>query len=295
MKNSRHIGAAYAVGAFSAWGLLPIYWKLLQKAPATEIMSHRMIWSLVFVVLLIVLQNRKSEFFAICSNGKAVMTLCLSSCIVGANWLAYIGGVNNGRIIETSLGYFICPLVNIVFGMILLKERLNRRQGFAVLLAVIGVSISIASYGEFPWIALTLAITFALYGYLRKIVRVESLTGLAFEMAVLSPFALGYLFLLHGRGEAAFLGERHTDALFIGTGIVTAVPLIWFAAGARKLRLSTLGFFQYLAPILQLIVGVFIYNEAFTATHLATFGFIWCALLVYSLDSIYLQRDRFGA
>lgn len=293
LSGSRFSGAAYAIGAFTAWGLLPIYWKSFGETPATEILSHRMVWSFLFVSLLIALKRRWSEIAGIFANRQSVLILCLTSCIIGLNWLVYIWAVNNGHIVESSLGYFINPLVNVLLGTLLLHERLNRNQILAVCLATVGVSISIVKFGAFPWIALTLAFTFAFYGYLRKIVRVAPLVGLTFEAAVLSPFALCYMAFLHVREEALFPAGWQTDLLFVGTGVATAIPLIWFAAGARRLRLSTLGFIQYIAPSLQLAVGVFIYKEAFTRIHLVTFGLIWCALLIYSLDTIRLQRSRF--
>ncbi len=288
--KSHYIGSLYALGAFCAWGLLPVYWKSFGNTSAMEILSHRMMWSLIFLIVLIFLKREWLEFKKIFANKQSLFILCLTSIIIGINWLVYIWAVNNNHIIEASLGYFINPLINILLAVVLLNESLNPRQLLAVLLAAIGVLISIIKFGDFPWIALTLAFTFAFYGYFRKIVRVESVVGLTFETAILSPLAIAHMIFLQWKSSAVFLTHWQTDLLFAGAGIITATPLAWFASGARKIRLSTLGFFQYLTPSIQLVIGVFIYKEDFTKTHLITFGLIWCALLIHTLDSLYPQH-----
>ena len=275
-------GAFYAVLAYTAWGLLPIYWKLFGQIPALEVLSHRIIWSLVFLIGLLFLQQQSSEFKQLCHSPTRLGILLTTASLLTFNWGLYIYGVNTDRVVETSLGYFINPVVNVMLGLVFLKERLNRGQKLAVLLAILGVANFSWNFGQVPWIALGLAFSFAFYGLLRKVVAVSPIVGLTMETLLIAPVAL----ILVGYWTATGVGHLgvawSTSLLFIGSGVMTSLPLIWFNNAAKRLRLSTLGFFQYMAPSLQLMLGVFLYHEPFTRTHAVTFGLIWSALLIYS-------------
>ncbi|XQQ07101.1 MAG: EamA family transporter RarD [Leptolyngbya sp. IPPAS B-1204] len=283
------VGALYAILAYGSWGLLPIYWKFFAQVPAVEVLSHRMIWSAVLLIAVLWLQNRRAEFWRVWQP-QYLRALLLTAGLLAFNWGLYIYGVNTDRVVETSLGYFINPLVNVLLGFVVLKERLYRGQQIAVLLAGLGVAYFVWQFGAVPWIALGLAFSFAFYGLLRKVVAVAPMAGLAVETLLITPVALAIV------GYGANTGTGHWNTswtlnwLFIGCGIVTSFPLLWFNNAAKRLRLSTLGFFQYLAPSLQLILGVFLYHEPFTQTHAITFGLIWTALAVYSLTAWRIQR-----
>ena len=280
-----------ALAAFTAWGLLPAYWKLLKHVGSVEVLCHRIVWSLAFLALVITWKKRWPEVFAPLGQWRNLGLLALSSATIGLNWLTYIWAVNNDHILETSIGYYICPLVSMILGFLFFKERLRRIQLVAIGLAVAGVGVSVAAYGQFPWIAMVLAVSFGAYGMLRKLATVESMPGLLLETAVLSPLCLGYLAWLGADGTGAFLtAGAATDLLLIGAGVMTTMPLVWFAYGARRLRLSTIGLLQYMAPSIAFVLGVFVYHEPFTAAHLVTFGLIWAALVIYSVESVLFMR-----
>jgi len=286
-------GFTAALAAFILWGLLPMYWKAVQSVNPMEILCHRIIWSLVFIAVLLTYNKRWPETFAPMRSPRNLGTLVLSSLCIGANWLLYIWAVTSNHVLETSLGYYINPLVNMLFGVILFRERLSRLQTIAIGLAFLGVLNSIISYGELPWISLILAVTFSLYGVLRKVATVESLPGLFLETMVLAPVALYYLLHLQLNGTSAFLaGNTTIDWLLVCAGAVTAMPLIGFAYGARRLQLTTLGVIQYIAPTIAFILGVFLYNEPFGPSHLITFALIWSGLGVYTADSIMTIRKQ---
>lgn len=292
MKNQSFIGGLFAFSAFLTWGFLPIYWKAFGQTAALEILAHRIFWSLIFLLIIVFFSNKWQEFTTIFKDRRTILVLTGTSILICINWLTFIWAINANHIIETSLGYFINPLVNVLLGVVLLKEKLNRLQKIAVFLSFIGVMTSIVKFGEFPWIALVLAFSLASYGFLRKVVKVASMVGLTFETLLVAPIAFG--FILHGvlLQQNTFLQNHQLDLLFVGAGIVTATPLVWFASAARKLNLSTVGFFQYLAPSCQLLVAIFIYNEPFTQTHFYTFGFIWIALIIYTYDSLILRSYK---
>jgi chloramphenicol-sensitive protein RarD len=280
-------GAAYAAGAFLIWGFSPIYWKAMQAVPAFEIVSHRVVWSFLFLAVLIGLQGRWAEFRSALGNGRTILVLVATTLLVSANWVLYIWAVNAGYILQASLGYYINPLVNVLLGMVFLRERLSRPQALAVALACTAVVIRGVSFGQFPWIALTLGFTFGLYGLIRKIAPVGSLVGLALETLLLAPVGLAFLVHLELQGKAALLHVGGwLDALLIGTGVFTAVPLLFFNLGARRINLSTLGLMQYLAPSGMFLLAVFAYGEPFSAMQGWTFGLIWTALAIYSIDSL---------
>jgi chloramphenicol-sensitive protein RarD len=276
----------YAVLAYTAWGLLPIYWKFFGQIPPAEVVSHRIIWSLVFLGGLLVLQHRQQEFTQLWGDRQRLGVLLATALLLAFNWGLYVYGVNSDRVVETSLGYFINPLVSVLLGFVFLKERLQLGQKLAVLLAAVGVANFIWHFGAVPWIALALACSFAVYGLLRKVVAVSPMVGLAMETLLIAPLALILV------GYWAATGSGHlgmgwpTLLLFMGAGIVTSMPLLWFNNAAKRMQLSTLGFFQYMAPSLQLLLGVFLYHEPFTATHAVTFGCIWLALALYSFTAL---------
>lgn len=290
-KATGKAGALYAVLAYTAWGLLPIYWKFFGQISAIEVLSQRIIWSMVFLTGLLFLQQRSKELHQLFYSPTRLGILLITASLLTFNWGLYIYGVNTNRVVETSLGYFINPLVNVLLGFMFLKERLHRGQKLAVLLAGIGVANFVWEFGEVPRLALGLAFSFAFYGLLRKMVAVAPLIGLAVETLLIAPVAL----VLVGHWAVAGVGHLgvawSTSLLFIGSGVMTSLPLLWFNNAAKRLRLSTLGFFQYLAPSLQLMLGVFLYHEPFTRTHAVTFGFIWVALVIYSTTSLVTQQS----
>lgn len=285
-------GAIYAVFAYSTWGLLPIYWKLFGQTPAIEVLSHRIIWSMVFLTGLLLLQQRRAEFSKLWHSPKRLAVLFLTASLLTFNWGLYIYAVNADRVVETSLGYFINPLVNVLLGAVFLKERLNRWQILAVGLASMGVANFVWQVGSVPGIALALAFSFACYGLLRKVVSVAPMVGLAMETLLVTPLALIAVSYWAVTGAGHFGTDWLMTLLFIGAGVTTSLPLLWFNNAAKRLRYSTLGFFQYLAPSLQLVLGVWLYHEPFTLTHAITFGLIWLALILYSVTSFVMQRSH---
>jgi chloramphenicol-sensitive protein RarD len=278
-------GVLYAVLAYTAWGLLPVYWKFFGQIPALEVLSHRILWSMVFLIGVLVWQRRSSEFWQVWRFKRKVSFLLLTALLLTFNWGLYIYGVNTQRVVETSLGYFINPLANVLLGFAVLKERLHWGQQFAVLLASLGVVNFVWQLGTVPWIALGLAFSFAFYGLVRKLVPVSPMVGLAVETLLATPIGLAFIGYQTATGTGHFSVNLWLMLLLIGAGIVTSFPLLWFNNAAKRLRLSTLGFFQYIAPSLQLMLGIFLYHESFSRTHAVTFGLIWLALLTYSTTS----------
>jgi chloramphenicol-sensitive protein RarD len=273
------------VAAFVLWGLFPLYWKRLAAVPALEVVAHRMAWGLVAVAAWVTLRARWADVRAVASRPRTVARLAGSGALISVNWLLYIWAVVHDQVVEASLGYFINPLVNVVLGVLVLHERLNRAQRIAVALAAAGVAVLTLAHGRLPWIALALAISFGLYGLARKTVGADAVVGLLWETALMTPLAAAYLVVLGQRGTGAF-GPSHpgTSALLALGGPVTAVPLALFAQGARALPLSTVGFLQYLSPSLQFLLAVLVFREPFTPAHAVTFAFIWAALAILTWD-----------
>ena len=294
IRSEPVFGLIYAASAFLIWGLSPMYWKALGAVPALEIIAHRVVWSFLFLMGLILLQRRWSEFAEILKSGRMLLTLMLTAILVSANWLLYIWAVNNNHMLQASLGYYINPLVNVVLGMLFLRERLRRPQILAVMLAAGGVLYLTTAYGEFPWISLTLALSFGLYGLIRKVAPVGALVGLAVETMLLSPPALIYLIHLNSQEADTILRvSLKLDLLLIGCAPMTAAPLLFFTLGAKRLYLSTLGLMQYIGPSGMFLLAIFYYNEPFSTTQIWTFAMIWAALGIYSTDSvIYYRRER---
>ena len=287
------LGVGYAASAFLIWGISPIYWKALRAVPALEIILHRMVWSFFFLVPLIIIMRRWQEFIDTLKNHRTLLILLFTALIIGGNWLLYIWAVNNDNLLQASLGYYINPLVNVVLGMVFLKERLRAPQILSVVLATAGVLYLTIYYGEFPWIALTLAVSFGLYGLIRKVAPVGSLVGLAVETLLLSIPALVYLFYLDSQGQGSiFRVSLKLDLLLMGCALVTAIPLLFFTLGARRLYLSTIGLLQYIAPSCMFILAVFLFHEPFSSAQVVTFIFIWTALAIYSTDSVRYYRGK---
>lgn len=290
-------GVAYAVSAFLIWGVSPIYWKTLKAVPALEIIMHRVVWSFLFLILVVMVQNRWQELRQALTHPRSLAWLTLSTLFISVNWLIFIWAVNNDYVLQTSLGYYINPLVSVVLGMIFLRERLRILQLAAVLTAAAGVFYLTIDYGRFPWIALSLAFSFGFYGLIRKVVAVGSLIGLTVETLLLSGPALAYLAYLDHTGVGAFgrVGAG-VDLLLMATALFTGLPLLFFALGTRRLHLSTVGFLQYIAPSCFFLLAVFVYREPISTAQIWTFALIWVALGCYSTDSILhyrrLQQDR---
>jgi chloramphenicol-sensitive protein RarD len=280
------------LAAFLTWGLVPVYWKLLKSVPAAEILAHRFIWTTLFLVLLLTWQRRWAEVTRNVRTRRALLYCLTSGAMIAINWLVFIWAVNAGRIIETSLGYFMTPLVNVLLGRLLLRERLTRTQAIAVSLAALAVLFLTFGYGRFPWVALVLCATFGLYGFLRKQSGTRPIPGLFLETILLTPVAAAYLFLLQERGTLLF-GPSHLylSGLLASTGVVTSLPLVWFGHAARHLRLVTIGFLQYLSPSCSFFLGVFLYHETFTWGHLITFILIWIGLALFTAEAMLRWRD----
>jgi chloramphenicol-sensitive protein RarD len=291
--DRRTQGAITALTACLLWGLFPIYWKALKHVPATQILAHRVIWSLLFLILLLSVQSRWGEVKALVSSWSRGRTFLVTSLLLGANWWAYVWAVNTDQIVESSLGYFILPLVNVMLGRVFLKERLNRAQTLAVGLAFIGVLLLTVQYGRVPWIAFTLAFSFGVYGLLRKTARAESMVGLSSEMGILLPISLIYLVVLGSQGSGAFDSVNlRTDILLAGAGVVTAIPLLLYAHAVRRIRYSTIGLLQYISPTGHLLLGVFLYREPFTHVHAISFACVWMAILIYSISSLAMVKRK---
>lgn len=292
-SSEARTGAGYALAAFLFWGFAPLFFKLLTSAGAYEILVHRVWWSCVLLWLLLGAMGKLKPALALFRNRRLMLGLVASSCLIGMNWLVFIYSIVSNRVLESSLGYFINPLFNVVLGMAFLGERLNPRQWFAVTAAASGVFYLTWATGNLSWISLALTVTFGFYGLLRKKIAVSAIEGLFVETVLLAPIALGVMVFFAATGQAAFLNHsRAVDVYLVLTGLVTTLPLLWFAAGARRLNLSTLGFFQYLAPSCMFFLSVFIFKEPFSPVQLIAFSLIWLGLLVFSLDSLYRMRLR---
>ncbi len=286
-------GVLAGIGAYTLWGLFPIYWRLLEQVPATEILAHRIVWSLAFVALLLILQRDWQWIKGTIHDRRTMVVYTLAAILLSINWFTYIWAVNAGYVVEASLGYFINPLVNFMLGVIFFKEKLRGGQVAAVILAVLGVVYLTVSYGSLPWIALVLAFSFGTYGLIKKTASLESMHGLSLETAVLFLPALGFLLYRGASGVGAFmhLGTA-TTLLLILAGPVTSIPLLMFGYAARSIPLSMLGFIQYITPTMQFMLGVFVYNEPFPTSRLVGFSMIWLALLLYSIESVRFTRRQ---
>ncbi len=283
-------GVLYGVAAYSWWGGVAIYFKAIKHVPAMEVLAHRVIWSTLLLVVLMRAFRRWPAALAAVKEPQVLKTLAASTTLIALNWLLYIWAVANDRVLEGSLGYFINPLVNVLLGYLFLHERLRHWQYVSIGLAAVGVVYLTVSYGAVPWVALSLATTFAFYGLLRKIARVDSLVGLTLETCLLTPLMLGYLVVLTARGRSASGTTTSTTVLLLLAGAVTAIPLLWFASAARRLRLATLGQLQYIAPTGQFLLAVTVFGESFTRAHAVSFACIGTGLAIYAVDSLRAAR-----
>jgi chloramphenicol-sensitive protein RarD len=286
-------GLVYGVAAYAVWGAFPLYWPLLEPAAPLEILAHRILWSLAFVTLLLWRTRGWARVGAVLRNRSQRTTLALAAAVITVNWLTYIWGVNTHHIVETSLGYFINPLFTILLGVVVLREQLRTAQWVAVGIASLAIVILTVDYGRLPWIALTLALSFGTYGYLKKRANVGAVESLAVETGVLAGPALIALVVLQMTGSMAFLHHSvGNTVLLMATGVVTAVPLLFFAAAAIRLPLSSLGLLQYLAPVFQFLIGVLVAHEPLPPARLAGFALVWFALVVLTVDGLrYSRRD----
>lgn len=283
-------GALLALCAYLLWGLAPVYFKQLLAVPAPEILAHRVVWSCLLLLGLITAMGYWTRVRALLRRPQLLLLLLVSSLVIGTNWLVFIWAVNNNHILDASLGYYINPLLNIVLGMVFLKERYRPLQWLAVGLAALGVLVQLLVFGRLPWVALVLALSFGTYGLIRKQVPVDPFTGLLLETSVLLVPALWWLWGLDSVTGNLTANPAGLNLLLLAAGLVTTVPLLLFAGAASRLRLSTLGFFQYLAPSLALLLGVLVYGEAFTTDKAITFALIWTALAIYSADGLRQRR-----
>ncbi len=287
-------GIIYGALSYMLWGIIPIYWKQLEHIGSMEILMHRVLWSCVFMIMLLLFKKKLPALLAyikeIGTNYKKLLALIAASVFVSVNWGIFIWAVNNGRILDTSLGYYINPLISVLLGVVVLKEKLARAQIVSFCLALIGVLILTVYYGEFPWISFALALSFAFYGLVKVMIGAEASIGLALETVIMLPVALVYL------GFSFFNGSMGLPAapdllLLMGGGIATALPLLLFAIGANSIPLTLLGFLQYIAPTLSMLVGVLLYHEVFTKVHALSYGFIWVALLLFSLSQMKMKTS----
>lgn len=291
MDNNYRLGIFYGLGAYLLWGVLPIYWKLLQHVEAMEILASRFLWSAVFVFFLLLATGKLNIFMqetkAIFSTKKTAYCMVLAAIMISFNWGIFIWAVEAGRIVETSMGYYISPLMNVLFGVVFLRERLAKLQIAAVSCAAVGIGVIIVHNGGLPWVALTLPLTFAFYGLLKKIIVAQPMTSILLETLLISPLAAGYLYYLSiNEGTVYQSCDMNTLLLLAGAGAVTATPMLLFTACARKLPLNIVGFLQYISPSISLMIGVLIYGEPFTGTTAAAFGCIWAGLALFIWSQI---------
>jgi len=291
--DERRVGVAAGLGAYLLWGVFPLYFPLLEPAGGLEIVAHRVAWSLLFIGLLLTVRRGWDQVRSTIADRRALLVLAAAAVLIAVNWLVYVYAVNSGHVVEASLGYFINPLVSVLLGVVVFRERLRRLQWVAVAVAVLAVVVLTVDYGHPPWIALALAVSFGLYGLMKKVVRVEAAPGLFVETAVVFVPALVVMGLLESNGEAAFAhaGAGHAF-LLVSSGLATAVPLLLFAAATRRVPLSTVGLLQYVTPLMQLSIGVFVYGEPMPPARLVGFAIVWLALAVFTVDSLRQARTN---
>jgi len=286
LQQNQHLtGTLHAIAAFGLWGVLPIYWKFLSSVPSVEIFAHRVFWAFVFAFLMLLLLGRP-RFLHLLKTPKNALALLATSLLIGINWFVYIFAVATDHVLAASMGYYINPLFSVFLGVVFLKERLTLWQVVALLLASCGVAVVAFDAGGIPWISLALVGSFGFYGLIKKVIGLDSLSSLAVESMFLSPLAFGYIILKAARGTGAFLVQAPwVSVLLVAAGAITALPLYWFAQAAQRIPLSRVGFIQYLAPTLMLVVGVGLYGEPFTWVQGASFGLIWAGIIVYLLSA----------
>lgn len=290
-------GILYAVGAYAIWGIFPLYWKLLAHVDSLEVLLSRVIWSFVFTLLFIVIIKQRKllleDLKSLWKNKKLFFSLIAASFVISCNWFLYIFAVNNNHVVDASLGYYINPLITVVFGMIFFKEKLSKMQICAVIVAFIGVLSLTVGYGEVPWLALLIALSFASYSALKKQISLNATRGLAIETLFMLPFALVYyIYIMSTNQMSLFHVDWKTDIILILGGIVTAFPLVLFAKGAKLLPQYVIGFIQYMTPTIVLILGIVLYHEPFTKTELVSFIFIWLSIIIFTFSTIFETKKR---
>ncbi|OMP67449.1 EamA family transporter RarD [Domibacillus epiphyticus] len=291
MGNEMKSGILFTASSFIIWGLIPIYWKLISSVSSYEILANRIIWSFVFMIILLLLMKKlaplRDVLIEVKTHPKKSIALSIASLLISINWFVFIWAVNHDHIIETSMGYYINPLMSVLLGIVVLKEALSKTQLLSFLLAATGVLIMTFSYGSFPWVSLSLAVSFAFYGLAKKMIKMDAAVGLTIETAVVMPFAILFLIYVSMKGSISlFSGDVKTDLLLMGGGILTAIPLLLFGHGAQKIPLYMIGFLQYIAPTMTLLLGVLVYHEPFTSSQILSFMFIWSALAVFTFGQI---------
>ncbi|WP_026676250.1 EamA family transporter RarD [Fictibacillus gelatini] len=291
MKNRENDswGIGYAAASYVLWGFLPLYWKAVKGVSAHEILAHRIIWCFLFMILVLLISRRTGQLSTslkrLFRSWPIFLSVFASSLLISANWFIYIWAVNTNRVIETSLGYYINPLIVVLLGVFVLKEKLNRWQIISFFLAFIGVAILTIQYGHVPWVALSLALSFGLYGLTKKLAPFDSVIGLTFETMFVVPFAFIFLLYVQVKGTGAFMADAPSVSfLLAGAGVATALPLLCFAEGAKRITLAMVGFLQYIAPTIMLFLGIFVFNERFSKVQFVSFLFIWLALILFSLS-----------
>ena len=284
-------GVLYGIGAYILWGFFPIYWKVLHEVSALQVIGHRIGWSFIVLIIFILITKQWQEFRSVAFSPKTIVMYTVAGVLLSINWLIYVWGVNAGFIVETSLGYFINPLLSVLLGVLFLRERLRPAQWIPVILAAVGVIYLTVVYGRPPWIALSLAFSFGFYGLVKKLAPLGSLYGLTLETAIVFPIALVYLIFVETNGTGAFLHNGVRIDLFLaGAGIVTTIPLLMFASAAKQIPLTMVGILQYIAPTLQFLIGVFLYKEPFDRSHLIGFGIVWVALIIFWVENFTANR-----
>jgi chloramphenicol-sensitive protein RarD len=284
-------GALYAVFAYGFWGVVPIYWKLIAQVPSMQMVAHRVAWSVLALIPLLIFTAKLPVLVETLRSKQRLALLFVTATLLSLNWFAFIWAVTNNAVLDSSLGYFMNPLVNVAFGRIFLKEHLKPAQFVAFLLALAGVVALTLQIGKVPWLSIFLAVTFSAYGLLRKMAPVEPLVGLSVETLLMLPIALVYLVWAQFTDVLVFFKNWQQDVLVVLSGPVTTLPLLWFAAAGKRLKYSTLGFFQYISPTCQFLLAIFLYHETFTRGHMYAFVCIWIALAIYIGDSPFLKRE----
>jgi chloramphenicol-sensitive protein RarD len=284
-------GVLLAISAYVMWGFFPFYWKLLKHIPALQLLGHRIGWSFILLVVVLIVTRRWADFRSAIGSPRIQRSYLVAAILIGVNWFTYVWAVNAGFIVETSLGYFINPLVSVLLGVVILKEQIRPWQWVAIGIAAVGVLYLTISYGSLPWIALTLAFSFGFYGLAKKTAPLNAIQGLALETGILFLPSVGWLAFSDLTGDGAFLHTGWTsDLLMIGAGIVTAIPLLMFASATKMIPLSMVGILQYIAPTIQLIIGVVVFNESFTSTRVIGFSIVWLALVIFGIEGWIVRR-----
>ncbi|WP_199911691.1 EamA family transporter RarD [Dongshaea marina] len=291
MNEQTRLGIIYAIAGYVLWGLAPIYYKIISEISPLEILSNRVIWSFVLLVIIVVLTRQGRQILEVLMDTRRLLLTAGSALLLGVNWLIFIWAINNGHMLESSLGYYINPLFSVVLGVLFFHERLHPWQAAAVILAFVGVMIQVVSLGEIPWVSLGLAFTFGIYGLLRKSLKLGAVTGLLFETAIMLPIALVYLKFIDPSHTSNFLhNSSDLNLLLMAAGVITVLPLLGFTAAATRLDLSLLGFFQYLSPTIVFFLAITFYGEQINPTKMVTFSLIWLALVIFSIGGVKKAR-----